>query len=48
MISFRLTAEQLDLLKVIKGQAHTVDEKYKVLDARDKLSRYFKFIFALF
>lgn len=39
MILFRLTVEQLDLLKVIKGQAHTVDEKYKVLDARDKLSR---------
>ncbi|CAG9767433.1 unnamed protein product [Ceutorhynchus assimilis] len=34
-----LTSEQLDLLKNINAQAQTVDEKYKVLDARDKLLR---------
>ncbi|XP_050297834.1 uncharacterized protein LOC126737128 isoform X2 [Anthonomus grandis grandis] len=34
-----LTSEQLELLKVMKLPAHTTDEKYKVLDARDKLLR---------
>ncbi|XP_019754151.2 uncharacterized protein LOC109533306 [Dendroctonus ponderosae] len=34
-----LTAEQLDLLKIIRSQATTIDEKYKLLDARDKFFR---------
>ncbi|XP_030758644.1 uncharacterized protein LOC115884268 [Sitophilus oryzae] len=35
-----LTAEQLDLLKIMRSQANTIEEKYKVLDARDKLLRF--------
>ncbi|XP_066262482.1 protein xmas [Euwallacea similis] len=34
-----LTAEQLELLKIVKSQTNTVEERYRLLDARDKLLR---------
>ncbi|KAF7282533.1 hypothetical protein GWI33_002567 [Rhynchophorus ferrugineus] len=37
-----LTAEQIDMLKIMRSQALTVEDKYKVLDARDKLLRFNK------
>lgn len=33
------TAEQLDLLDILKQSAITTDDKFKILDARDKLIR---------
>lgn len=34
-----LPAEQMELIKIIKQTAMTAEEKYKVLEARDKLIR---------
>ncbi|KAF5296504.1 hypothetical protein FQR65_LT01493 [Abscondita terminalis] len=33
------TTEELELLNVLKQPAHSIDDKYKVLEARDKLMR---------
>ncbi|XP_022916945.2 protein xmas [Onthophagus taurus] len=38
-INIKVTSEQRELLNVIKQPAHSVDEKFKVLEARDKLLR---------
>lgn len=34
-----MSANQLEILNILKQPAHTLEDKYKILEARDKLIR---------